>query len=116
MLRCVASGDELPYVPVAGAVRNGQRPPKLDPATRVQRSVRLFNLAPGEGRTLASIYSVRPTPLVSVSTPVTWKEVEKGIAIADFRLENVRERIARVGDLWSGLAARKGRFNLRAFV
>ena len=35
MLRCAASGEELPYVPVAGAVRNGQRPPKLDPATRV---------------------------------------------------------------------------------
>jgi len=35
MLRSAASGDELRYVPVAGAVRNGQRPPKLDPATRV---------------------------------------------------------------------------------
>ena len=40
MLRCAASGDELPYVPVAGAVRNGQRPPKLDPATRVPPSGR----------------------------------------------------------------------------
>ena len=39
MLRCAASGDERPYVPVAGAVRNGQRPPKLDPATRVPSTV-----------------------------------------------------------------------------
>ena len=37
LLRCAASGDELPYVPVAGAVRNGQRPPKLDPSTRAPR-------------------------------------------------------------------------------
>jgi hypothetical protein len=31
MLRCVTSGDELEYVPVAGAVRHGPRPPKLTP-------------------------------------------------------------------------------------
>jgi hypothetical protein len=31
MLRCVDSGDELDYVPVAGAVRHGPRPPKLAP-------------------------------------------------------------------------------------
>ena len=31
MLRCVAAGFELPYVPLAGAVRHGRRPPKLEP-------------------------------------------------------------------------------------
>lgn len=31
LLRCVRSGEELPYVPVAGAVRHGVRPPKLPP-------------------------------------------------------------------------------------
>ena len=35
MLRCVASAEELTYVPVAGAIRHGPRPPKLDPKTRV---------------------------------------------------------------------------------
>ena len=35
MLRCVTSGDELEYVPIAGAVRRGPRPPKLAPL-RVQ--------------------------------------------------------------------------------
>ena len=35
MLRCAAAGQQLTYVAVAGAVRHGQRPPKLDPATRV---------------------------------------------------------------------------------
>ena len=34
LLRCVASGEELSYVPIAGAVRKGARPPRLDPATR----------------------------------------------------------------------------------
>src|SRR5678816_324437 len=46
------------------------------------------------GRTLASIYSVRPTPLATVSTPVEWDEVERGIRISDFTVANVRERVA----------------------
>jgi hypothetical protein len=36
LLRCAAAGEELTYVPVAGAVRHGQRPPRLDPKTRVK--------------------------------------------------------------------------------
>src|SRR5678809_1013781 len=55
------------------------------------------------GRTLASIYSVRPTPLATVSTPVSWDEVERGIRISDFTLANVRERVADQGDLWRPL-------------
>ena len=31
MLRCVRAGQELTYVPVAGAVRHGERPPRLEP-------------------------------------------------------------------------------------
>jgi len=67
------------------------------------------------GQTLASIYSVRPTSTASVSTPLTWSEVEKGVAIEDFRLDNVRARIAKVGDLWKPLNAAKGRANLGTF-
>ena len=36
MLRCASAGEELGYIPVAGAVRHGQRPPRLDPRTRVK--------------------------------------------------------------------------------
>jgi len=34
LLRCARSGEELPYVPVQGAVRHGPRPPKLTPIKR----------------------------------------------------------------------------------
>jgi len=37
LLRCVSSAEELAYVPIAGAVRHGERPPKLDPSTRPVR-------------------------------------------------------------------------------
>lgn len=36
LLRCVAAREELSYIPVAGAIRTGARPPKLDPSTRVK--------------------------------------------------------------------------------
>ena len=65
------------------------------------------------GRTLASIYSVRPTPFAGVSTPVTWEEIEEGIDIEDFRIDNVRDRVAEVGDLWKAVAVGKTRFDLR---
>ena len=62
------------------------------------------------GRTLASVYSVRPREHAPVSTPVTWDEVEQGVAIEDFRLDNVRERLAREGDLFAPtLPAARGR-------
>jgi len=53
------------------------------------------------GRTLASIYSVRPTPVASVSTPLEWRELERGARPEDFRLDNVRARLAANGDLWA---------------
>jgi bifunctional non-homologous end joining protein LigD len=68
------------------------------------------------GRTLASIYSVRPKARASVSTPVTWEEVERGMAIDDFRVDNVPARLAEIGDLWAPLLADKGRYDLRQFV
>jgi bifunctional non-homologous end joining protein LigD len=68
------------------------------------------------GRTLASIYSVRPRPLAPVSTPVTWREVEKGVRIEDFRLDNVRQRFAKVGDLWKPLLQVRGRVNLEKLL
>ena len=65
------------------------------------------------GRTLASIYSVRPTPAASVSTPVSWEEVEEGVRIEDFRIDNVVERVRELGDLWKPVVAGKKRFDLR---
>ena len=68
------------------------------------------------GSTLASIYSVRPTPLATVSTPLEWSEVSGGARMEDFRLDNVRQRIAKVGDLWKPLLAARGRTDLSTFV
>jgi bifunctional non-homologous end joining protein LigD len=68
------------------------------------------------GRTLSSIYSVRPKPRAPVSTPLTWAEVEEGVALADFRIDNVPERLREVGDLWKPLLTQRGRFKLETLL
>jgi bifunctional non-homologous end joining protein LigD len=64
------------------------------------------------GQTLASIYSVRPRPEATVSTPITWQEVERGVRIEDFTMINVPARVRKLGDLWKPLNAAKGRVDL----
>ena len=68
------------------------------------------------GRTLASIYSVRPKPGATVSTPLTWDEVEKGVQLSDFTIANVPARVKKLGDLWKPLLAARGRFDLESVM
>ena len=63
------------------------------------------------GRTLASIYSVRPTPRATVSTPVTWEELAR-VRLEDFTMLNVPDRVAEIGDLWKPLLQSRRRVRL----
>jgi bifunctional non-homologous end joining protein LigD len=64
------------------------------------------------GRTLASVYSVRPVAEATVSMPVTWDEVDAGVEIGDFTLSNAPERLRERGDLYRPLLHKRGRFDL----
>jgi bifunctional non-homologous end joining protein LigD len=68
------------------------------------------------GRTLASVYSVRPKPKAPVSAPLTWNELEREPRLEDFRLENMLHRLKSVGDLWKPMLAKRGRFDLRPLL
>jgi bifunctional non-homologous end joining protein LigD len=57
-------------------------------------------------RTIASAYSIRPTPDARASAPLRWDEV-RGTDPAAFTLETMRERIAEVGDPTAGMWRRK---------
>ncbi len=59
------------------------------------------------GKTLAAAYSVRATDWAGVSTPLTWKEVDRGVDPRDFTIRTALERFRKTGDLWAHL--RKGR-------
>ncbi len=62
----------------------------------------------GYSATFAAAYAVRAKPGAPVSAPCTWDEVESGdVTPRTFTLRTLRERLARVGDVWSDLARRK---------
>lgn len=54
------------------------------------------------GKTLASIYSPRPSPEAAVSMPLRWDELGK-IYPTDFTILTAPQRLAEMGDLWSGI-------------
>ena len=42
-----------------------------------------------------------------MSTPVTWDEVEAGVKMDAFRIDNVPDRLKKIGDLWKPLLGKK---------
>ncbi len=61
----------------------------------------------GEGKTIASVYSVRPKEGAPVSTPLRWEEVDVSLDPAAFTMDVVRQRIAEHGDLFEGVLKTK---------
>jgi bifunctional non-homologous end joining protein LigD len=54
----------------------------------------------GAGKTIASVYSVRPRAGAPVSTPLRWEEVRPGLDPAAFTMDAVLDRVAHHGDLF----------------
>jgi bifunctional non-homologous end joining protein LigD len=57
----------------------------------------------GEGKTIASVYSVRPRAGAPVSTPLRWEEVREDLDPRDFTMEVVLARVETQGDLFAGV-------------
>lgn len=68
------------------------------------------------GRTLASVYSVRPREVPTVSAPLKWSELERGVKMEDFRISNMPARVQKLGDLWKPLLASQKRFRLEVYL
>ena len=59
----------------------------------------------GEGKTIASVYSVRPQSGATVSTPLRWDEVKDGLDPKAFTMDVALGRIDKHGDLFEGVLA-----------
>jgi len=106
------------YVPLAGkyaydhvrdfAHRVSQemmrRHPKLATAERGEehRHKKIFvdYLRNSVGQTAVAPYSLRATPEATVSTPLEWREVKKGLDPKKFTIKTIFKRLAAKGDLW----------------
>ncbi len=60
-----------------------------------------------KGQTLASVYSLRPKPGATISTPLEWKEVKKGLHPSQFHIGNIFKRLEKKGDLFKPLLTGK---------
>jgi bifunctional non-homologous end joining protein LigD len=67
---------------------------------RKRRGVLIDSNQNGEGKTIASVYSVRPREGAPVSTPLRWDEVNDKLDPSSFTMDVVRERIRKHGDLF----------------
>ncbi len=89
---------------VAGAIARTH--PKLattEWSKAKRRGVLIDSNQNGEGKTIASVYSVRPKPGAPVSTPLTWDEVNDKLDPSIYTMPVVLERVRQHGDLYAGV-------------
>jgi bifunctional non-homologous end joining protein LigD len=95
---------------VAGAIARSHRGLATTEWSKAKRRGVLIDANQnGEGKTIASVYSVRPKPGAPVSAPLRWEEVDSKLDPRDFTMEVVRERIRRHGDLFEGVLTTRQR-------
>lgn len=54
----------------------------------------------GRGKTMASIYSLRPREGAGVSTPLEWDEINDSLDVSAFNFYTIHDRLKEKGDLW----------------
>ena len=89
---------------MAGAVARAH--PKLattEWAKTRRRGVLIDANQNGQGKTIASVYSVRPHPKAPVSTPLGWDEVNESLDPSRFTMAAVLDRVRAHGDVYAGL-------------
>jgi bifunctional non-homologous end joining protein LigD len=65
-----------------------------------RKKVYLDYLQNSKGQTVACVYSARPKPGATVSTPLSWEEVKKGLSPSNFTIKNILERVKAEGDIF----------------
>jgi bifunctional non-homologous end joining protein LigD len=103
---------------VAGAIARAHRGLATTEWSKAKRrGVLIDSNQNGEGKTIASAYSVRPKPGAPVSTPVRWDEVNDKLNPAIYTMEVVLSRVEQHGDLFEGVLTTRQRLGeaLKAF-
>ncbi|HYR77175.1 MAG TPA: non-homologous end-joining DNA ligase [Pyrinomonadaceae bacterium] len=92
---------------VAMALANevAQRVPKIATtqrslAKRQKQQVYVDAMQNARGKTIAAPYSARARANATVSMPLTWKQIERGVKISDFTIENVPALVKKSGGAW----------------
>ncbi|HEV3474840.1 MAG TPA: non-homologous end-joining DNA ligase [Actinomycetota bacterium] len=94
------------FVRTVGQAIRGVDPERVTAEFKVKdrRGILIDHNMNRRGANIAAAYTVRPERGATVSTPLTWEEVEEGdVRPTDFTIANAHERFAQVGDLFEGM-------------
>ena len=96
-----------------------QRAPKIATiqrslAKRQKQQVYVDAMQNARGKTIAAAFSARAKPGATVSMPLTWKQIEKGVKISDFTIKNVPGLIKKNRNAWAKFFDRRQELNFRA--
>lgn len=69
-------------------------------AKRQKQQVYIDAMQNARGKTIASVFSARAKPGATISMPLTWKQVEKGVKISDFTIRNAPGLLKKNGNAW----------------
>lgn len=69
-------------------------------AKRQKQQVYVDAMQNARGKTIAAAHSARARDGATVSMPLTWKQIEKGVRISDFTIENAPSLLKKHGDAW----------------
>jgi bifunctional non-homologous end joining protein LigD len=92
-LICIMAQHQLPEF--TSLERNLQK--------RGNKMIYLDHLQNRRGQTISSVYSLRPKEGATVSMPLEWKEVKKGLSPSQFTIHNALKRIEKKGDIFSAI-------------
>lgn len=97
---------------IAMALANevAQRAPKIATtqrslAKRQKQQVYVDAMQNARGKTIAAFYSARAKPGATISMPLTWKQVQKGVKISNFTIKNAPGLLKKSGDVWKEFLA-----------
>lgn len=96
---------KIAEVAMALANEAAQRVPKIATtqrslAKREKQQVYVDAMQNARGKTIAAPYSARARPNATVSMPLTWLQIEKGVKISDFTIRNVPSLVTKNHDAW----------------
>ena len=92
------------------ATEVAQRAPKIATVERTiakRKSTQVYVdwMQNARGKSLAAVFTARAKPKATVSMPLTWQEIAKGVKIADFTITNVPDLLKKKGDAWKDFFA-----------
>jgi bifunctional non-homologous end joining protein LigD len=108
---------KIAAVAEALAVEVAQRAPKIATvqrslAKRQKQQVYVDAMQNARGKTIAAPFSARAKPGATVSMPLTWKQVEKGVKISDFTIQNSPQLVQKMGNAWQDFFAQAKQLKL----